>query len=395
MINTNTLVNFLLVFILVLLSGSILFVGYIIPVFLVGFIIAFFSVINKKINLTDFKLFTVSFILFVFILLVNFVFSSSNSFGNYFTVMSLGLYALMVKLSLDVRKQNFVPILYTILKYFVLHSLVGFIVTQFCSFNVVEFGSSGYEVNTFNYLFYYNSQFLIAGITFFRNQGFFWEPGVLSVFANIFLFLTLFKFKNRRNVVLATICILTTFSTTGLLLMFLQLIYSLRIIKTAFFEKVIVIIIAFSIFLIGIGSLEEKMEEENNTNITSYSLRLYDLYSGLIISVNNPYFGVGINNEAFLKERNKYKPNNFNFTNSDIGDRATSNDFVKIFFSQGFIVGLYILFLFFYQSIIDNDRSFFFIVLMLNLSTEPLLYTPFFMFILLTSLQKKLNFSYK
>ena len=194
---------------------------------------------------------------------------------------------------------------------------------------------------------------------------------------------------------LATICILTTFSTTGLLLMFLQLIYSLRIIKTAFFEKVIVIIIAFSIFLIGIGSLEEKMEEENNTNITSYRLRLYDLYSGLIIAVNNPYFGVGINNEAFLKERNKYKPNNFNFTNSDIGDRATSNDFVKIFFSQGFIVGLYILFLFFYQSIIDNDRSFFFIVLMLNLSTEPLLYTPFFMFILLTSLQKKLNFSYK
>lgn len=392
MINIKILFNLLLVFILVLLSGSILFIGYIIPVFLVGFIIAFFSVLNKKINLNHFKLFTCSFLLFIFILLVNFIFSSSNSFGNYFTVISLGLYSLLVKLSLDIRKQNFLPILNTVLKYFVFHSLVGFIITQFCSFNPIELGSSGYVVNTFNYLFYYNSKVLISGITIFRNQGFFWEPGVLSVFANIFLFLSLFKFKNRRNIVLASICILTTFSTTGILLMFVQIVYSLRKIKITFFKKIFILIIAFSFFLIGIKSLEEKIEKGNVVNITSYGVRLYDLYSGFSIAINNPFFGVGINKEAFLIERNKYIPDSFNFVNSALGDRATSNDFVKIFFSQGIIVGLYILFLFFNQSIINNDRLFFFIVLMVNLSTEPLLYTPFFMFILLTSLQNKIKF---
>lgn len=387
MINTNTLVNLLLVFILVLLSGSILFVGYVIPVYLVGFIIAFFSVINKKINLTHFKLFTVSFILFVFILLVNFVFSSSNSFGNYFTVISLGLYSLLVKLSFDVRKQNFLPFLYTILKYFVLHSLVGFIVTQFCSFNLVELGSSGYMIKTFNYLFYYNSQFLIAGITFFRNQGFFWEPGVLSVFANIFLFLSLFEFKNRKNAMFASLSIVSTFSTTGIFLLCLQLYTYLRINKLEVRVKSLLIILIVFTSVLFISNLMEKKKFSDSTVISSLGMRKLDLYSGFMVAINNPFFGVGLNKKAFIKERDKFLPKEFYATRSLIKNRGNTNSFLQILYSFGLIIGLLILYFFYKQEIVKKHKKLFYLIILICLSSEPLWVTPFFLILLFSGMR--------
>lgn len=392
MINTNKLINFVLVLFLILLSGSILFMGYIVPTFVLGVFIAIISIVSKKnIERKHFNLFYKSFLLILLVLILNFIFSSSNNFGNYFTVMSLGLYALLVKLSFDVRFQDFTKPLYHVLRFFVIYSLIGFIISQFLSYNIIEIGPTGFRTSTFYYLFYYFSKVSFLGFSFFRNQGFFWEPGVLSVFANIFLFLSIFKFKSSKNTLLASICILTTFSTTGLLLMSLQLFFLLKEFKSSYSKKIFLIFLIAAIFVIGFNSYIEKKNESEIKSISSLGVRLYDIYSGIAISLNNPFFGVGLNKEAYLIERDKYFSDSFSFSNFELGDRNSSNDLVKIFFSSGIFLGFYILYLMYNQNIVEHNKFFFLLVLLICLSGEPLFHTPFFLYIVFNGLQNKIK----
>jgi len=384
--------NFSLVLLLILLSGSILFVGYIIPTFIVGVILGVLSIIlRQNKGAKEIRLFSKTFILFVIVMVINFLFSKSNDFGNYVTIIALGFYAFLVKLSFDTRRQNFTYYLYRVLNFIVLYSFVNFLLVQFVPVNLVEFGSTGFAVNTFNFLFFFRSKVSLLGVDIFRNQGFFWEPGILSVFANFFLFLALFKFKERKKTIIAIICIITTFSTTGLFLLVLQLIYSLKTYKISKIKKVLGLILSIPILLLAYYSFSEKEGQSKEHNISSYGIRTYDLYSGFTIAIKNPLFGVGINKEAYLAERDKYFPRNLSFDKYDIEGRATSNGFTKIFFSLGIFLGAFIIYLIYNQNIVTEHKLMFLTVTVINLSTEPLFYTPFFLFIVFSGLQNKLK----
>jgi len=65
----------------------------------------------------------------------------------------------------------------------------------------------------------------LFGIEFCRNQGLFWEPGVLQIYLNLFFFLQAFIFKQNRWLILIGFAILGTYSTTGILILIGQLLY--------------------------------------------------------------------------------------------------------------------------------------------------------------------------
>ena len=65
------------------------------------------------------------------------------------------------------------------------------------------------------------------GIELVRNLGIFWEPGVLQIFLNLLLFIISFVKKERSHIFwLTLLAIVTTLSTTGLVVMFIQIILS-------------------------------------------------------------------------------------------------------------------------------------------------------------------------
>ena len=57
-------------------------------------------------------------------------------------------------------------------------------------------------MSTFYYLFYFepvkHAFFSFLGLELIRNQGWFWEPGVLQVYLNILLYLEGFIFKRKK-----------------------------------------------------------------------------------------------------------------------------------------------------------------------------------------------------
>ena len=63
----------------------------------------------------------------------------------------------------------------------------------------------------------------IFNFEFCRNQGLFWEPGILQIYLNMLFFLEAFVFKKSKLLLLlASVLIITTYSTTGLILLLFQ-----------------------------------------------------------------------------------------------------------------------------------------------------------------------------
>ena len=65
-----------------------------------------------------------------------------------------------------------------------------------------EISNNRYDCYTlFNFFFYLKNthSFSVLGIEFVRNQGIFWEPGVLQIFLNLLLFINAFIRKKEES----------------------------------------------------------------------------------------------------------------------------------------------------------------------------------------------------
>ena len=84
----------------------------------------------------------------------------------------------------------------------------------------IDVEGSNYRVFTFFYIFNnLGVPYQIAGINFFRNQGVFWEPGILQIIINILIYYYLFeKNKSLKQISIPIFVLLTTASTTGMFL---------------------------------------------------------------------------------------------------------------------------------------------------------------------------------
>ena len=140
-----------------------------------------------------------------------------------------------------------------------------------------------------------------------RTQGIFWEPGTFQIYLNLAIaFELLYKNKvERKRVIAFSIALFLTFSTTGYIV-FAWILLSYLLVKTSkngnnVVEKFIVImtLFVFGLIILQFTSIGDmvfgKIVDRNNENFGSMTTRMAGIIVSSRIAIDNPLFGVGMN----------------------------------------------------------------------------------------------------
>lgn len=264
-----------------------------------------------------------------------------------------------------------------VFKFVVLHAVLNFFLGFIGSSLFITVASpEGFQASSLFYCFFYMAKVTVGGIDFFRNQSFFWEPGVLGLLLNLYLFILLMvkgQLKNFKFILVICFVIITTFSTTSLGLMMVQFfIYFFR--NKISLEKVFVMILAIIILLpIFISNLNEKT---SGSGEGSFVIRYYDSLIALDVIRNHPVIGLGLSSSKYNNEQTKYP----RFFQSDLEEgKPSTNSILSMFVAFGVPLGLLILYALYKQKIIPNSRKLIFCFFLIFLASEPLLLSAFFM----------------
>ena len=383
----------LIVFMLVMSSGGLLFVfnrnlSY--GIFLAILCISYF-LMNKKIHKISFNSSIVTIIVLFGLFIINYLFAVNdqelNKYYYYFMVIFVSVFSLTHFAN---NKNRLLHRLYVVLQIIVFHSLINFVFFFFINDNLSVISSTYHECETFLNLFFYTTErglVTLFGLEFCRNQGLFWEPGVLQVFLNIFFFLDAFVFKkNRFILVLTAVAIVTTYSTTGIALLLLQsLVYILKEMKNNKWFVPLFIFLTIPVVIIFSLNVEEKFQGEKEG---SFQKRLFDLTQPLFIAAEYPLTGIGLDLIQFqsMREEFYFSSSNLQALQNQIGvdskmtgtDRGSSNSVMFLFAAMGFPTAILLIYMFFKQQIINDNKWLLMIIMLISVMSEPLLLRPFF-----------------
>ena len=162
------------------------------------------------------------------------------------------------------NKKTLIDSLYFILKLILFHSIISFILYPVVENNLdvikayMDNGEEKHTTKTFKYLLYYidisekpEAQVTLFGVNLVRNSSIFWEPGILQFYLNLLFFLEISFFKRKNYVIILTVlAILSTYSTTGLLLLMVQIVYFLNRQFDKKFSGILIFIIAVPIYIV-------------------------------------------------------------------------------------------------------------------------------------------------
>ncbi len=299
--------------------------------------------------------------------------------------------------------------LYIILKIFTIHAFLQSLAYLFIGNNLQTIYHKEYECTTFNYLFYYAStdvkrfsEISLFGLNLMRNQGLFWEAGVAQLFFNIYFFLEAFILKRSRIMLILTILvIISTYSTIGIIILLMQMFYYAFFQNRSILALIFAIVTFFSISSLVIFNIQEKTTGEKEA---SFQKRYFDLIQPFFIALENPLTGVGLDLYKFQEYRSEFYINSSSSSiiEESIGldlkmettEQGSSNSFMYILAAMGFPTGLFIIYLFFKQSIMQEKKYIFLIVISLSLFSSPLLLRPFLVFLIFSGLVD-LNLKYQ
>ena len=297
-------------------------------------------------------------------------------------------------------KTVFINSLYFTLKLVLFHAVFSFIAYFFVIDSLFLITSEYHETLTFNYLFHYSLKggaavINLFGIDFPRNAGMFWEAGILQGYLNLLFFLEISIFKrNKKLLALIILAILTTYSTTGLLLLIMQIIYfSFKEIKSN--VKIIsLLILIIPLYFIFNANLNEKIYGGGES---SFQKRLFDLTQPFFIAIANPLTGIGLDPDQFQDTREDFYINSdLNSSLSKIGveqnvettSKGSTNSVMYMLAGMGFPIALLLIYMFIKQQIIINDRIIWFILTFGFVMSEPLLFRPFFFVFIVSGFNK-------
>ena len=293
---------------LVLTAGSMIFVFFRKEMLYFAFFLFSTLFFIKNLYKRELIIFLKLTILFLSFLIINFLFASTSQslqklFAN-IVIFTTSIFSAMYYYRNE-NKKLFIDHLYFVLKLILIHSLISFFIYPFVKPFIFEISNSRYDCYTFLNLFFYlkNTHSLsVIGIDFVRNQGIFWEPGVLQIFLNLLLFIIAFIKKKKGLLFWITVlAILTTFSTTGLVVMFIQLLLSFgsEVKKNIFFLPFTIL----SIFLLYNITKKNVSDKLHGSGQYSFQARLFDLVQPFYMVSQNPMTGVGLDDEKFIKIR--------------------------------------------------------------------------------------------
>ena len=386
--------NNIVMFMLVSSAGGLLFVFNRNPAFFVLIAIVVFSLFFLQHRIKN-KNFYSSLLVLIFLFLlfaINYIFAVNLQSLTKYLFFGVTIFTSVLVLfyyNNQESKLAFINSLYFILKLVLFHAVFSFIAYFLVKDSLFLITSEYHETLTFDYLFYYSPKdgtiINVLGLDMARNAGIFWEAGILQGYLNLLFFLELSVFKrNRKLLALIILAILTTFSTTGLLLLILQVGYfSHKLLKNN--TKIILfIVLIIPLYFVFNSNLNEKIYGEGES---SFQKRLFDLTQPFFIAIENPLTGVGLDLDRFQDVREGFYINSdlnswFNQIgieqNVETTSKGSTNSVMYMLAGMGFPIALLFIYMFTKQQIITNDRLIWFTVTFIFVLSEPLLFRPFF-----------------
>lgn len=261
--------------------------------------------------------------------------------------------------------------------------LINFLPMLF-SLRVAE---SGFSINTLLYIFNYHSFIQLGPIALPRNQGAFWEPGVFQIPMNLLVYLLLIEKKESwGKALIPMIMVFSTFSTTGLLVMSLIILFKICRERDSLSlrEKFLILLFAVAFTPFVYNNTKEKLTGDIND---SAAARTYDLYMGLDIIGRNPIWGIGPDKDKYLAQTQDISIGFYDDNDISI-ERGNTNTIMSLMCYLGVPFSLFFLGLLYNQTIF-SDKKQFFIILIILLFSEPLYGTMFLYFLSMTAKIKK------
>lgn len=393
----NKYVEIFSIFLLLLSGGGIPFLLYRKELFFVVLICFALLLFSKRVNYKELRQLTFVLVSICIFLFINYLFaiteqSTQKVLAN-LTVMVSATFVVFCFNDTQ-KKKSFLDYLYFTLLVVLFHSLFNFFIYPLISGSLSTLSNWHYECSSFLNLFFYIPQkysFDILNFTMVRNQGLFWEPGVLQVFLNILLFLSLFVRRFKLFIVgLVSLAILTTLSTTGLLVMLLQfIIYSTKVIRKNILLLPIILSLFVGLYFITSLNLTDKILGDG---ATSFQVRLFDLVQPVLIAADYPLTGIGLDDQQYIEVRNKIDYNLWiEGISFDSVEKGATNSIMFFLASAGFPATIFLLLMLYRQTLITNYKKLFFVILVFSLMTEPLLLKPFFFIFVISGVIYSLN----
>jgi len=400
--------NIIITFLLVSSTGGLLFVFNRNFSFLILASIIIFGLfylrkrIKKSIYYASFTTLFIVLVLFA----INFLFVINPQSLTKYYFFGISIFTTVLTLfyfNNQADKESFIKSLYFVLKMILFHSLLNFIAYFFVKDQIFLITSTYHESNTYNYLFFYSvkagSELSFFGLDFHRNSGIFWEPGILQVYLNILFFLEVSIFnRNKKLLGLIILGILSTYSTTGLLLLIIQLIYFSQTELKRYIPIILIALISIPLYFISSVNLNEKIYGEREF---SFQKRLFDLTQPFFIALEHPITGVGLDIVQFQNVREEFYINS-NLDNMLAGvgiqqklettSKGSTNSIMYMLAGMGFPTSILFIFMFIKQQIITKHRFLWFTLSFFSVMSEPLLFKPFFFIFIISGFS---HFFYK
>jgi len=322
-------------------------------------------------------------IVVVFYLFVMFLFMRGFE-GSAFLYEIFLVLSVMSFLSLyrDKNKKSLIQDLYFVTRFFSIHALVGFLFALFfIDFFSIEVGTN----RSFLYLLYV-SKASIMGIH--RNSGFFWEPGLLQICANIYFFCAVISSRSKFDLVISSAVIMTTFSTSGLVIYCMNisyLFYKFGSNRKSLVFRFLLLIIVFLFFVpFARENINDKVYGENRT---SGLIRLRDLVLGVELVKDKPFMGHGFYSDEYLSSLDYVWNLELDVMSSSwiessgVMAGGFTNGFFSIFSYIGIPLSVLLFYGLFNNCFLECDklsRLVFMLIILLTMISEPIGNTSFF-----------------
>lgn len=271
--------------------------------------------------------------------------------------------------------------LFYALKIVIYHATIGyFIYLIFPGFFSINIDSH----KSFGYIFYVSNG---TFFNLFRNTGFFWEPGVFQLIANLFLFYCIKFNKKYYMLIIGTFAVISSFSTTGLALLSLNFIYYFYINYKHLRKSFSSILIAPLIITLFIPVLNANLSDKINEENTSGLVRLRDFQIGIELIMERPIIGHGLFNAEYLSTKqyvNKIEDNLFYTTYIDLNGEMSggfTNGFLGFISAFGIPISIFVFIFIFKNRFVDKpliEKIIFFTIIIGTMFSEPISLTFFF-----------------
>lgn len=303
-------------------------------------------------------------------------------YANFFA----GLALLMVYV--DERRSTLADDLYWILKLMAIQAILTPVMVIAFSQFFTTFRVNDTIYHSLLYIFTYH-EFQDFGLLFKRPDGFFFEPGVFQIYLNAFLFICLFVRQQRLfDIGLAALAVVATQSTTGAVILVLQFAAAYLLwLKTANRRQKLGVFVFVPIMLLPLGAYMTYNVTEKFWGAMSGSAeaREYDLRTGLRVTMEKPFTGIGFDYEKYFDVAGRVGYREADLSRENITERSNTNGLVVLLFSVGIPLAL----VFFYGILrqrLFKPRLLFGGLIMLSLVSESLSLSPIMLMVTFSGL---------